>query len=357
MPVTPLETWALTALTAVLTCGVIALLRLVLPSALLQDVPNRPNAMHHAAVPRIGGLAMWIAAATVVAFATRLPDTLAVTMLLALILGLLSLADDALYISPWLRLAAHFAAATVIVLVWFRGSAVLGLPTANFVHAMQPLTVALTIFVIVWMTNVFNFMDGANGLAGGMAVFGFGAYAVAANDAPVDTATFAAISTVIAATALGFLVFNFPKARVFMGDAGSIPLGFLSATLGIHGYLVGTWPWWFPLLVFSPFWIDATVTLVKRILAGKKIWHAHREHYYHRLILGGNGHTRTALGYFALMFAASATALALRKWHSTDQALQLAALIGWVLIYGLLILALEIRLARTTGSTSETHIT
>ena len=85
----------------------------------------------------------------------------------------------------------------------------------------------------------------------------------------------------------GFLVFNFPPARVFLGDAGSVPLGFLAGALGAQGALSGAWPMWFPVLVFSPFIVDATVTIARRVARGERIWIAHRDHYYQRLVLSG----------------------------------------------------------------------
>ena len=115
-----------------------------------------------------------------------------------------------------------------------------------------------------------------------------------------------------------------------MGDTGSIPLGFLAAVLGIAGYLESVWPWWFPLLVFSPFIADASVTLLKRALRRKKIWQAHREHYYQRLVQIGWGHRKTAWIEYALMLAAGASALwAIRQ----DAPLQLALLVCWGVIY------------------------
>jgi UDP-N-acetylmuramyl pentapeptide phosphotransferase/UDP-N-acetylglucosamine-1-phosphate transferase len=115
----------------------------------------------------------------------------------------------------------------------------------------------------------------------------------------------------IAAAALAFLRFNFPPARVFMGDAGSIPLGFLAAALGIDGAAHGVWPWLFPLLVFSPFIVDASVTLARRALRGEKIWRAHRSHYYQRVVLLGATHRQLALAAYALMLLVSALAFAL----------------------------------------------
>jgi len=111
------------------------------------------------------------------------------------------------------------------------------------------LVVALFAVAVGWMANLYNFMDGADGMAGGMALIGFSVYALAA--AVGGAPAFALVNLCVAAAALGFLVFNFPPARVFMGDAGSIPLGFLAGALGLQGWAQDLWPLWFPLVVFG----------------------------------------------------------------------------------------------------------
>jgi UDP-N-acetylmuramyl pentapeptide phosphotransferase/UDP-N-acetylglucosamine-1-phosphate transferase len=158
------------------------------------------------------------------------------------------------------------------------------------------------------MANLYNFMDGSDGLAGGMALIGFSFYGVAA--AAAGGTAFALVNFSIAASAAAFLVFNFHPARIFMGDAGAVPLGFLAGALGIIGWLREDWTWWFPLLVFSPFIVDASVTLARRLCAGERIWRAHRDHYYQRLVQLGWGHRKTALAEYALMLACGAAGLA-----------------------------------------------
>ena len=130
------------------------------------------------------------------------------------------------------------------------------------------LVAAVAAVAITWMLNLYNFMDGSDGLAGGMTLIGFSCYGVTAWLAGNEP--FAMINFCIAASAAAFLLFNFHPARIFMGDAGSIPLGFLAAALGIIGWMNGDWPLWLPLLVFSPFIADASVTLVKRVCAVKR---------------------------------------------------------------------------------------
>jgi UDP-N-acetylmuramyl pentapeptide phosphotransferase/UDP-N-acetylglucosamine-1-phosphate transferase len=111
----------------------------------------------------------------------------------------------------------------------------------------------------------------------------------------------AAASVAIAGAALGFLLFNFNPARIFLGDAGSIPLGFLAGALGYWGWFRGVWPFWFPGMAFLPFIADASVTLLKRLARGEKFWQAHREHYYQRMIRTGLSHAKTAWIWYSLM--------------------------------------------------------
>jgi UDP-N-acetylmuramyl pentapeptide phosphotransferase/UDP-N-acetylglucosamine-1-phosphate transferase len=212
----------------------------------------------------------------------------------ALLLAAISLLDDWWGLSVGVRLPVHLAVCL--------GLCAYLLPdTGWYVWVAVALAMA-------WMTNLYNFMDGSDGLAGGMTLFGFGSYGVAAW--LVGDTAFALANFTVAATALAFLLFNFHPARVFMGDAGSIPLGFLAAALGLIGWHNGLWSAVFPLLVFSPFIVDATVTLSRRALRGEKVWQAHKSHYYQRLVRMGWSHRRLALAEYGLMFATGLSAVA-----------------------------------------------
>jgi UDP-N-acetylmuramyl pentapeptide phosphotransferase/UDP-N-acetylglucosamine-1-phosphate transferase len=192
---------------------------------------------------------------------------------------------------------------------------------------MHPAELALVIAGVVWVTNLYNFMDGADGVAGGMAVIGFGAYTLAALSA--GHASLAVAGAALAAANLAFLLHNFHPARIFLGDVGSIPLGFLAAALGLQGWRDDVWPLWFPLLVFGPFIGDATLTLLKRAARREPVWRAHREHYYQRMVRMGLGHRATALIGYGAMLACAGAALAGRGQPS---ALQAAAFGGGVLV-------------------------
>jgi UDP-N-acetylmuramyl pentapeptide phosphotransferase/UDP-N-acetylglucosamine-1-phosphate transferase len=254
------------------------------------DHPNE-RSLHETPTPRIGGLG--IMAGVLVAYLWLADTALLPVMLGAFALAAVSVLDDVRGLPVRVRFLAHFVAAAGCLLA-------LGLTGWLLLAGM---------LAVVWMTNLYNFMDGSDGLAGGMAAIGFGALALAAwqGDAP----GLAVFSAAIAAAALAFLRFNFPPARVFMGDAGSIPLGFLAATLGILGSRQSVWPWLFPLLVFSPFIVDASVTLARRALRGEKIWQAHRSHYYQRVVLLGATHRQLALAAYTVMLAMAALAFVL----------------------------------------------
>jgi UDP-N-acetylmuramyl pentapeptide phosphotransferase/UDP-N-acetylglucosamine-1-phosphate transferase len=310
---------ATTTLPFVLGCfGVVALLlRWLLASGLAQRIAlDHPNerSLHRQPVPRVGGLVLVSIATGAILFALPALRPLATV---AIALMLLSAWDDRHGLPVALRLIAHLAAAL--------------LAAGIVMPASAPWVWLVAMVALTWGMNLYNFMDGSDGLAGGMAVIGFAALALAAGS---EAAELALACACICAAAAGFLLHNFPPARVFLGDAGSIPLGFLAGALGLEGWVDGIWPLWFPLLVFSPFVVDATVTLALRIVRGYRPWQAHREHAYQRMVAGGLGHSGTALAWYVLMLACGASALAALGADAATQSLVLG---GWAAIYAALL--------------------
>ncbi len=179
---------------------------------------------------------------------------------------------------------------------------------------------------VIWMTNLNNFMDGMDGFAGGMAVFGFGTLGLLGHLA--GDGYYAAVCWVIASASAGFLVWNFPPARIFMGDTGSLALGLLAAALSLWADRYGLFPLWLALLVFAPFVVDATLTLARRTLKGKRIWEAHRSHYYQRLVQAGWSHRRTVLWEYGLMFLCSVCALLAFSSSTGEQWLIVSGVLG-----------------------------
>jgi UDP-N-acetylmuramyl pentapeptide phosphotransferase/UDP-N-acetylglucosamine-1-phosphate transferase len=287
-------------------------------------VVDRPKArsLHETAIPRTGGLGLHGGA--LLALSIIAPDLSAALWLALAIMLLVSFIDDLRDVAPAWRLAAHVSAC--------------GLFVAGALGGQEPTTIAAVAILCAWMANLYNFMDGSDGLAGGMAVAGFSFYGAAAWIS--GNPDFALANFSIAAAAAGFLVFNFHPARIFLGDVGSVPLGFLAAAFGVLGCLKGLWAWWYPALVFSPFVVDASVTLARRAMRMERIWQAHRDHYYQRLVRMGWGHRKTALAEYGLMVASGATALA---------GLQLPTRLQWVmlavaaLVYLAIVVLVEIR--------------
>jgi UDP-N-acetylmuramyl pentapeptide phosphotransferase/UDP-N-acetylglucosamine-1-phosphate transferase len=283
--------------------------------ALPVDHPNE-RSLHRQPTPRIGGLALF-PGVLLACLAAGLREADSLPLLgLAGLLFLLSIFDDWRSLPVSLRFGAHLLAA--------------GLFAFSLLGA-SPLALAGAL-AVAWMTNLFNFMDGANGLAGGMAAIGFACLGLASGDP--------AVAFALSGAALGFLMFNFDPARVFLGDAGSIPLGFLAGGLGLLGIVKGQWPWWFPLLAFSPFIVDATATLLRRMARREKFWTAHREHYYQRLVRMGWSHRRLALAEYALMAACGISALGMLR---AGAGLQIAGLCLWLAVYAGLMLSIDRR--------------
>jgi UDP-N-acetylmuramyl pentapeptide phosphotransferase/UDP-N-acetylglucosamine-1-phosphate transferase len=293
----------LAATVSFMTLGVLMLRPSLLPAAL----PNA-RSLHHRPVPQGAGIAIWIGlGCAMVVFhmfsAWALP-------LLALIV--VSACDDRRELSPFVRLTVHAAAAAA----W----AYVAWPSPGGAAAA---------LVAVWGANLFNFMDGSDGLAAAMAAVGFGSYAI--GSAMLGGNQTALLVSVVAAV-LPVLAMNWPPARIFLGDAGAVPLGFLAVVTGAEGVRSGTWPLWFPLFVFLPFVADASVTLLRRAWQRQRIWEAHREHSYQRLVQLGAGHSGTLAVYGTLMLVGSVGALvALRNASVAPQAGALLAL-AWLSI-------------------------
>jgi UDP-N-acetylmuramyl pentapeptide phosphotransferase/UDP-N-acetylglucosamine-1-phosphate transferase len=330
----PWTALALTALGAACVCAAILLLLLKTGLAwrLATDIPN-DRSLHDRPTPRVGG---WgIAPVSVLAILFIAPSlwcAAAATVFLAAV----SQVDDRRGLPARVRFAAHLIAVVGFVVLY---------------PAQVPWWfLAGLSFLMLWLVNLYNFMDGADGLAGGMALFGFGGYAIAALTGAHPLPELALACAAVAGAALGFLLFNFHPARIFLGDAGSISLGFLAGALGYWGWSHGAWPVWFPVIVFAPFITDASITLARRVLRGEKFWQAHREHYYQRMVRSGMGHARTATAWYAVMAAGIMIALYLLGRSS---AVQWCVAAAWIAVLCLMGVAVDLRWRRFQSTLSE----
>jgi UDP-N-acetylmuramyl pentapeptide phosphotransferase/UDP-N-acetylglucosamine-1-phosphate transferase len=282
------------------------------------DMPNE-RSLHKTPTPHTGGVAIILAIFTAWALQVCLygmPESMVWISVSALLVAGISFVDDLRELSPLIRITVHALAAVVLLaggLVMFDGW----------------IGVLFTLGAIVWMLNLYNFMDGMDGFAGGMTLFGFGF--LACTGLLQGANEYAMFALMVAAAALGFLCVNFPPAKIFMGDVGSATLGLLAAGFSLWGISDGLFSWWFPLLVFSPFVGDATVTLIRRVLNRERFWEAHRSHYYQRLVQMGWGHKKTVLAEYVVMLLAGCSALAAQQINLP--VVTAIVLAGWSCIY------------------------
>ncbi|AOE64669.1 glycosyltransferase family 4 protein [Pseudomonas corrugata] len=249
--------------------------------ALLRSIIDVPNARssHTVPTPRGGGVAI------VLSFLLALPILVTTEFLtwpgMWAMLGagagiaVLGFLDDHGHIAARWRLLGHFAAA-VWALYWLGGLPAITLFGLHFELAW--LGDVLAVFYLVWMLNLYNFMDGIDGIASVEAICACLGASVLYWIGGFETLIVAPL--VLAMGVAGFLYWNFPPARIFMGDAGS---GFLGVILGILS-LQAAWAspklLWVWLILLGVFVVDATVTLIRRLLRGDRVYEAHRSHAY-----------------------------------------------------------------------------
>jgi UDP-N-acetylmuramyl pentapeptide phosphotransferase/UDP-N-acetylglucosamine-1-phosphate transferase len=306
----------------------------------LLDHPNE-RSLHDVPIPRTGGVAiigslfLGLIGSTVLgplAVKVDVPLSgwfhvgnwiLGMTMLL----GLVSFLDDRGGVPVWLRLGCQFAASGILALGAGLLLPAIQLPLLGTIE-LRWLGVPLTILFLVWFTNLYNFMDGMDGFAGGMTVIGCGFMAYFAWKAGHDFILVSALLLSVASA--GFLAYNFPPAKIFMGDVGSVSTGFLAAALIVLGCRDGVFDLWVPLIVFSPFILDATVTLARRAFRHERVWEPHRDHYYQRLVVSGWGHRRTVLAEYGVMALCGGFAL---FYQYASEEWRLVVLGAWGIVF------------------------
>ncbi|MBT5264066.1 MAG: glycosyltransferase family 4 protein [Rhodospirillaceae bacterium] len=268
--------------------------RLLIGSLTRRNVLDRPNerSSHAAPVPRGGGIAvvasialgfLWLEFTSEV---SNLPDRVMIAVAVAL--AVLSFLDDLKGLGPVIRFAAHAAAVAV-------GMIALGEEARLFSGVLPDWAdITLTALAWLWFLNLFNFMDGIDGISvsetvaiciglSGLALFGIASPSVLL------------YAQIIAAAALGFSLWNWHPARIFLGDVGSVPLGFLLGWLLIQ--TAATHPpasgGWMAVAILPAYYLaDATITLLRRAARGERVWQAHREHFYQQAVISGRSHDR-----------------------------------------------------------------
>jgi Fuc2NAc and GlcNAc transferase len=297
----------------------------------LLDRPNHRSS-HATPTPHGGGLAVVGTVFLLIGvgmWAGLVPARMAVALLGGGLVAAVGWIDDLRGLGAAVRALAHLVAA-----IW--GVAWLGgMPSLRVGAGQVELGFAGSVLAVlgtVWLVNAYNFMDGIDGIAGVTAVLAgvFGAaLLLGGGDAPL-----AFVSVVVAGASAGFLVWNWPPARIFLGDVGSGPLGFLFAMLAVGAETRGAGgllPW---LLLLGVFFVDATVTLLRRMLRRERWYEAHRSHAYQRLVQAGWSHRSVTTGVAVLELLLGGTALVAVRRPAAAAWLVVAGMAALVVLYG-----------------------
>ncbi len=301
-------------------------LTLVMMRAGIADVPNERSS-HVLPTPKGGGIAvaasffLGVVALYLVSDVARLPEArfigfIAVTFAIVVF----ALIDDLKALRARTKLVAQLVAAVLFALLVAR----ISLPATGVV-TLGIFSYVITMIWIIFFINAYNFMDGINGIAGGAALIAAAGLAVTAMAADAAFVYLACIS--LFGAVLGFFFFNFPRARIFLGDSGSQFLGFVFAGLAVIGSAaepakvsIFVVP-----MIFYPFLYDVTATLLFRAAGGKNIFKAHREHHYQLLVRLGAAHVAVSSLYFALIAAHGLAAFMLQAADPATRIYWLAA--------------------------------
>lgn len=287
-------------------CLCVFLLAMALTAALrryalnhsLIDIPNQRSS-HSVPTPRGGGVAIVLSFLLVLAalgWANHITATLAIAFIgSGGCIALVGFLDDHGHIAARWRLLAHFCGAAWVL--YYLG----GLPPLDVVGYSLPSGVfSLVIggFYVVWLLNLYNFMDGIDGLASvqAISVCVGGALLYCLVGQPGG----ALLPVVLACAVAGFLVWNFPPAKIFMGDAGSGFLGIMLAALSIQAAWVQPQLFFSWLILLGVFIVDATLTLLIRLCRGQKVYQAHRSHGYQHAAIRYRSHFRVTMAVLAI---------------------------------------------------------
>ena len=242
----------------------------------IYDVPNERSS-HTTPTPRGGGVAIVVVFyLSLILFKDKIDFGLFLALLTSIPIVVISVIDDLFTLSSKIRLAVQ--ALSALLGLYFLG----GVESIDFVFfKLNGAFVNVIAFIsILWLTNLYNFLDGIDGYASSEAVtVGLGMFIFFSNP----------LGLVIAVASLGFLVFNWHKATIFMGDVGSATLGYLFAIFAFSNTSDGNIYIW--LILLSLFWYDATITLFRRYRNGESITQAHKKHAYQRLTQAGWSHS------------------------------------------------------------------
>ncbi len=265
--------------------------KIALKKVLLAEVNDRSS--HTTPTPHGGGIAIaitWFSGISYLYYLGDIDSSLYYAFLVGIVISLVSYLDDLYELSPKLRLLVQFIVA--ISGVYLIGG-VSEIDFTFFTLSNQLILNSLTVLIIVWFINLYNFLDGIDGYAGSEIVF-------------LSLAGFILFEEshflVLIAASLGFLLWNWHKAKIFMGDVGSTLLGYNVAIYMLYYTNQESSNLWIWLILFGVFWFDASVTIFRRFKNKEKLFQAHKKHAYQRLEQSGISHDGIVIRAMLLPF-------------------------------------------------------
>jgi len=244
----------------------------------LLDVPN-DRSSHNEPTPSGGGLSIVLTffAGLVVLwiFDKGITDTIVLMMVAGAVVAAIGFLDDCYHVALYWRIITHVLSAFWVL--WWMDE-MPKLPYSELWQNESLVTAVIVVFFLVWLLNLFNFMDGIDGIAGSEAVFVSLGAALLMWQAGTDT--LATISLLLAASTTGFLIVNWPPAKIFMGDVGSGFLGIMLGILVLASMLEDAVSFYSWLILLGVFVTDASITLLRRVFSGERWYRAHCNHAY-----------------------------------------------------------------------------
>lgn len=298
-------------------------------------LPNE-RSLHNIPTPFGGGIAIvitWYTGLIVLYFSGIVDKQFFLALMSGVLLAIVSFIDDIIDIKPSVRLFVHFL--TAVLAFWLLGG-LRPLILPGFEADYQFLIYPLAIVGMVWFINLFNFMDGVDGFASVEAI-------IICSVLFVFTWNLANLLLVFCVS--GFLYWNWPKAKIFMGDVGSTQLGFIIVVMGIHfhntfDFSILNW-----IMLTSPFWFDTTLTLFRRWRNREKLSTGHRKHVYQRIIQAGYSHQKVI--YF--LIAINIGIIILIAVYREIKVLQIPLFILTLVLYYLITLSVDRKVPFTKG--------
>ena len=304
------------------------------------DSPNERK-VHKRIMPRMGGLAIFVSFAAVLLLTQEITPIIKGLLLGGFLIVLLGVADDVKGISPRVKLGGQIIAAVVVVAFGLEVRSLTNPFAASDMIALGVLGIPLTILWLISVTNAVNLIDGLDGLAGGITIIALLTIAATVWIEVTKTGIAApgqseavALALILAAAVLGFLPFNFNPARIFLGDTGSMFLGFNLAVLSVMGLAKG--PTFIsviiPVVILGIPLLDTIFAVVRRFLGNRPIMQPDKEHLHHRLMDLGLDHRQTVMCIYAISLVLGMSAIVMTIVSPKHAMILLAALSTTIIV-------------------------